>query len=536
MSSSEPVVVVGGVGGGVKLEAGGPRARNVSSSQAAEKLVTVEWALERRRRWLDALENDPQARVVEVDVSCRVWKKPVLRALLEGIADTNDDEEDVQGDGADGRYASDPLLSRVLPTLRTLRFDDVVAQLSTEDGLDTYTYLARVFGGSRSLRRVSLDDNALGTRGVDRLRPLLGLETLRYLSMYNCGLAQADAEILSETLFREPKTGRIGLEGLRVSRNQIGPEGIKALGDRILAHCPGLRELDVSGTRAGKKGTRAVVAGLVKSGCHLTIRRLELDDAGLAPDDDEGDRVKVGEGEDGYGFEGGDPVPALCGFLQQTVALEVLGLNDTGMGEARLKLVLKALGDSESRRTLRVLRVGELGSEDVQEDDDDEEAERDDDADGGGGGATFFAQILARALPHLVALEELHVQENELGNAGARIIVKALSSASLPMKLLNLSTNSLSCVDFLLRYPIPGLQTLLLADNMDLADDVEPEDRDEVNGLYRRVVWDDEEVLEHEHHEDAHAGGGGAGVHVDDEEGELENQLSQAFGGAAISS
>jgi Ran GTPase-activating protein (RanGAP) involved in mRNA processing and transport len=556
-----PAVASGDGGGGElgwKLSASGPRSRHVTASQAAQKLVTAEWALERRRAWLEALAADPEAQVVEVDASCRVWKKPVLRALLEGIVDDDDGVLDGKKDGTAAArddtgkndYASgDPLLSRVLPSLRSLRFDDAVAQLPTDQGLETYEYLASVFGSCPNLASVSLDDNALGTRGADRLRPLLGLPALRRLSLRNCGLARADAELLAGALARRDGGSSDGalllLEGLRVSRNQIGPGGMAALGDRVVARCPNLKELDAAGTRAGRKGSRAVVAGLVRSGCRGAIRRLELDDAVLGWSEEERDTEARAEGGAGAGEPGDDPVTALCGFLRQAPALEVLGLNDTGVGEAGLRRVLRAVRESGSSRTLRVLRVGELGSEDAEDEDggdEDEEEEGDDDdysGDDGAGGATLFARILARALPAFASLEELHVQQNELGDAGARIVVKALSSSSVPLKILNLATNDLSSVDFLIDHPIRGLDTLLLEDNMDLADGVDPEDRAAVDALYRRVVWD-EDGEEHDDGEEQEPGGAGAalareggGANAGDEE--AEDELARALGAAPLS-
>mmetsp|Transcript_14961 Transcript_14961/g.33410 ORF Transcript_14961/g.33410 Transcript_14961/m.33410 type:complete len:178 (+) Transcript_14961:48-581(+) len=93
---------------------------------------------------------NPPVTVTTLDLSCRSWSLPVLTVL-------------------------EPALMEIAPTVRTLKIDDVIASLPTEDGFATLAFFNRVFHPdlAECVTDVDLSDNALGTRSLDHIGDLL---------------------------------------------------------------------------------------------------------------------------------------------------------------------------------------------------------------------------------------------------------------------------------------------------------------------------------------------------------------------------
>jgi len=145
--------------------------------------------------------NDNDTTLLTLDLSGRAWELKSLQQL-------------------------DPVFAAVFARVTTLKLNDILAappldNNNTQDGLQSLQHLADFFATAPRLHTVHLDDNAmLGTRGMAVLRPLLGNENLRRLSMEQCGLTSVDGATLYEILGGSSHgTGQ--LRSLALGRNPL---------------------------------------------------------------------------------------------------------------------------------------------------------------------------------------------------------------------------------------------------------------------------------------------------------------------------
>lgn len=185
----------------------------------------------------------------EIDISCRVWTVDVLKAI--------------------------PFPVDAMKDVKVLKIDDIIASLETDLGLATLAYVAEFFAKHcPGIEQVDLKDNAIGTRGIEALKPLLTLK-LTHLNLKNTGIAEADALTLNQLL---PAASLLSLD---FSRNSLGDGGAKHFGE-LLSRCINLQSFAYAGSRALSEGTNALCDGL-SSLTNLTY--LHLEDCGVGSAD-----------------------------------------------------------------------------------------------------------------------------------------------------------------------------------------------------------------------------------------------------------
>lgn len=378
----------------IVLKAGGPRT-----------VVQVVEAVQIRQRFQKELSTT-QSDCHELDISSRAWLLESLQALQ-------------------------PVLSQVVCTLRTLKIDDIIASLPTAEGLASLEYLAETFATAPLLTTVNVNDNAVGTRGIAVLRPLLQNPAVTNLSLENCGLAEADGASLKDILRQNH------LQSLSVGRNQMGVGGAEHIG-ALVSGCTQLRSLSYAGSRPLKPGSAALCRGLaaMSAACggsggsgNTLLHTLDLNDCCL-----------------GDGDEGDDPLTDLCKILRNSPCLHTLVLRDGELQVAGLHLVLQALCESGAAlTTLDLGAIGELGKE------------------GGILLRNFLFTTSSRAV-----LQQLMLDTNELGDAGVAAVA-AGAAACINLQTLNLEANEIENAGAysLVHNHIPALLNLYLEDNLD---------------------------------------------------------------------
>lgn len=405
-----------------------------------------------------------------------------------------------------------PLFRTVAPTLRTLLVDDIVASLPTEDGLATLEFVAQSFGYANNntnnnnttdtintntnttplLTTVNLNDNAIGTRGIAVLQPLLQHPTVTSWYFQNTGIAQHDAITLRD-LFRHNSAASASssvandvsaysnLESLHTGRNRFNAGGAIAIG-KLLSVCPNLQSFSHFGTSPQAAGSIALCQGLAQmtqlslqldttTGCKSTrLVDLDLTDLSLKRDDDDDDDTSKD-----------DPVGNLCTVIEHARGLQTLKLRDSGLQLCGLRRVVAALQSSAA--ALTTLDFSTL------------EEEGDDAATIG----TVVADYLV-ASPTRRTLLHLYVDLNELGDAGVAAVA-AGAAACTALQTLSLENNEMTDVGaWALRHNvIPTLQTLALMDNAELSANAARQ----LQSLYPTVTVDEDlEELDEEDDDD----------------------------------
>lgn len=395
----------------------------------ARTVVEVDEANEICMRFTDDLTRFGECHTL--DLSCRAWRIESLKVLH-------------------------PILIQVKTTLRVLLVNDIIASLSTEVGLACFEYLAGIFFDAPLLTRFHLDDNAIGSRGIKVLHPLLTNSSVTSLSFENCGLAEDDAAILKDILTAEG-AGRTLLE-LSLSRNQMGVVGAFHIGEILESETAmGLQQFRYAGSRPQLKGTKALCQGLAKIAhrcgpAGTKLQCLDLDDC------------CIGSGEN----NDDDPIANLCFLLQNSPRIQELILRDGELQVSGLTKVINALIVSGAPLTLLDLGiVGELGQD----------------------GGQIIRDFLFSNCPASFSLQELYLDTNELGDEGVTEIVAGIATSCRSLRVLDLSGNDLINIPALLLHNhIPTLQTLKLEENSDL---VAGKELQSLRGMYREVLMDE---------------------------------------------
>ena len=366
-----------------------------------------------------------------LDLSCRAWPVDSLQKL-------------------------EPLFLQVKGALINLKIDDIIASLLTADGLASLEFLAVVFSDAPNLKWVNLSDNAIGTRGIACLSPLLTNASVTSFFLENCGLAEADGSTFRDLLV-DPSNPR-SLRELSLSRNQMGPGGAKYIGELLGNACAkGLQSFSYAGSRPRREGTMKLCAGLAKfsENCGVSgtqLINLDLNDCCL-----------------GSGEEDDDPVFHLCTLLRNSPRLQKLNLRDCELNVSGLELILKALQESAAAlTTLDLGAIGELGEE----------------------GGDLINDFFLSSSPTKFSLQELLLDTNELGDEGAVKVVVGVAGACRNLRVLDISQNDLVEIGTLLRCNhIPTLHKLKLEDNPDIKAGAELR---ELLSTYEDVTVDDD--------------------------------------------
>jgi Ran GTPase-activating protein (RanGAP) involved in mRNA processing and transport len=368
-------------------------------------VVELAEATDIAQRWARALEN---ATCHTLDVSGRAWRVQVLQVL-------------------------EPLLERIALTVHTLKIDDITASLETSLGLATFEYIAQIFGGAPNLRRVNLDDNAIGQRGVERLLPLLKNVHVTDWSLENTGLGAEDGLVLCEALVEtnDNDTMSCRLQALRTGRNRMGTEGAQHLGT-LLSHCTELVVFAHAGASPLPPGAAALLQGLatMTTSCGPSgtrLQHLDLSDCTMS-----------------------EPraLDHFCAILEHSPRLQVLCVRDSGLDATALQRVLEAV--SASGAGLVTLDVGALESL-------------------GTTGGVVLRNFLSSSVATQWSLQHLMVDLNELANDGVAAVAAGAAQCRA-LQTLNLEDSEIERAGglALLRNPIATLHTLCLEDNVDL--------------------------------------------------------------------
>ena len=452
MSKSESEITI-------TLKAGGPR-ELVDETEAKEIAERFQQEIAAAQQQ----EGRHKGIVVEIlDLSCRSWPRSSLDCLR-------------------------LVLEQVVHTIKILKIDDVIASLNTEAGLDSLEFFATMFGSSKVLEEINLNDNALGTRGDIVLAPLFQLQSLQRLAIENCGMSKEVTASLLQSL--QPTTST--LTHLSLGRNQIGEEGAKHVGT-LLAQCPNLQVLHYNGCRPLKNGTAWLLNGLVKMVQQqktTSLVDLNLHDCTIGSEYED-------DNDDDDDDNAGNPLKSLVTILAASPKLQILNIQDAEIGPEGLQCVLDGLKTSGANLIELSLGACELGEE----------------------GAELLATALTLSLSDddnnhdnnnnkamLANLQTLRLDTNELGDEGVTILIQAMaasssssSSSSSSLLTLDLETNEIGkqgAWALICNKQLLSLQSINLMDNVDIPAQLATK----LQTLYPHVQIDDD--LEEEDEED----------------------------------
>ena len=300
--------------------------------------------------------------------------------------------------------------------------DDMIASLVTEDGLQVLQTLSGIFANSQ-LRKVVLNDNAMGNRGIDACNDVLGRQQkLEELFMLNCGLSEHSTEVLAQMLMEGDS--REHLRVLHFFNNMIGPEGAESVA-QIFRACPNLNDIRYSHCRARPEGSIALLRGL-DANEDLQLVKLDLEGCVLY------------HAEEEHGLE------ELCSVLRRSPELTHLIIKDCDLegSVAALTAIKDALVSSGAK----------LVHLDVGENELDAEA------------GTVLAELIQA---NIATLKVLKAETNELTSLGVERIMSAFDAEDAALEELDLCTNLLGhrAVVALTEANLPNLRILNLNDN-----------------------------------------------------------------------
>lgn len=388
------------------LHSNGNRLVQITTSDA-EKLV-AEW----QEQCLAAPGDD---HLIALDLSCRVWRRDCLDVL-------------------------EPFLRSIVNRVHTIKIDDIIAGLVTEDGLASLAFFNTVFcENASSLTVLNLDDNALGIRGVELLRDLMALP--KTLTLENTGLSRESLVVLNV---------REDIEAICLGRNQIGPEGAEVVGER-LPKWQNLSVLKYNGCRPLEQGTRAICRGLAEN----TISNSGLKEINLMDSE-----IKSGDDDE-------HPIHDFCAAIERSPQLTSLNVVDCSLQKEGLELLIRALSKSNTKLTCMKLSGNELEIE---------------------GTETLSKYLLEHQTETLECLE---VGTNEFENEGLEHLLPFFQKAG-KLRELNISENLLEpeAVETILRNKIPSLQKLVITET-----EMTRKQAKQLRALYSDVEVDDDEDL-----------------------------------------
>jgi Ran GTPase-activating protein (RanGAP) involved in mRNA processing and transport len=361
----------------------------------------------------------PNDAPIVLDLSCRVWRKECLDVLRE-------------------------FLQSIVNRIHTLKLDDIIAGLVTEDGLASLSFFNDVFSSSKSLEVLHLDDNALGIRGVELLRDLLQLP--HTLTLENTGLSKESLLVLQV---------RPDIQAIRLGRNQIGPQGAAVVAER-LPQWQHLQVLHYNGCRPLQQGTKAICQGLseqTRANPHL--RDISVMDSELKSGDDPE-----------------HPIHDLCAAIAQSPHLKALNVVDCSLQPDGLELLLTALTKSKAQLTSLKISGNELEVEGMER--------------------------LTEYLLQCPTIDCLELATNEIEQEGLEQLLPYLQQTT-SLREMNLSENLLEteAVQLLLQHKIANLETLILTET-----EMTRKQAQQLRAMYPNVVVDEDDLLEDDDEEE----------------------------------
>ena len=286
--------------------------------------------------------------------------------------------------------------------------------------------LAEGIACSKTLRRLGLKGNQLGTTGTQTLASAIIKSSLHSVSLYDNNIQQSGAQALGLAIQMAPHLQELQLgsnnvgpqgchslaEGIKQSAvfrtlgimcNGVGAEGAKSLAE-ALAVSGSLQYLDLSHNQVGLEGAQALSRGIRKS---KTLRHLDLDDNNL---DDEA-MVALAEALGGSNIEtlvlaSNDleraGAEALGTAIAAQSALHTLSLKYVFLGDEVIDPLARGLGRSSIRHLdLQGCSIPPSG-----------------------------IQPLAEGVAQARRLETLNLVGNGVGEAGARALAASIARST----------------------------------------------------------------------------------------------------------
>lgn len=352
--------------------------------------------------------------LIALDLSCRVWRRECLDVL-------------------------EPFLRSIVNRVHTLKIDDIIAGLVTEDGLASLAFFNAVFPNASSLTVLHLDNNALGIRGVELLRDIMAIP--KTLTLENTGLSTESLVVLNV---------REDIEAICLGRNQIGPDGAQVVGER-LPKWHNLRVFKYNGCRPLEDGTREICRGLAEN----TLFNSNLQEVNLMDSE-----LKSGEDDE-------HPIHNFCTAIERSPKLTSLNAVDCSLQKEGMVLLIGALSTSKAQLTSLKLGGNELEIE----------------------GTESLSEYLLEQ--QTSTLEVLELATNEFENEGLEHLLPFLLKAE-KLRELNISENLLEqeAVATMIQNKIPTLQTLVITDT-----EMTRKQASQLRAMYKEVVVDDDEDL-----------------------------------------
>lgn len=278
------------------------------------------------------------------------------------------------GDGS--AEAASTALARAAPTLRNLDIADIIASRPEEEAKRALAFFASGLSNAKLLKSIDLSDNAFGLKGIREVQSIIsGQPALESLKLCNNGLA-ADAGSVIATALTEQAPTKLKL--LHFHNNLLESAGAKALAP-IVEASPCLEDFRFSALRLHHDGASRICDALACVPENLV--RLNLSD-------------------NNFGSDGGC---SLGSMLQKTRNLEELILRDCALGDKGIASVCRAIAEGAGRR----LRILDLSGNEV---------------------TSKGASALNKCLQGCPVLTQLLIEDNELGNSGARKVAKCLDT------------------------------------------------------------------------------------------------------------
>ncbi|CAK4074499.1 unnamed protein product [Aphanomyces euteiches] len=245
---------------------------------------------------------------------------------------------------------------------------------------------------SHQFLEIDLSDNALGEKGVRACFGVLERQkNLERLYLCNNGLSAESAQVIADTLLFQGPTAPTKLKTFHFYNNMSGDGGAKALAT-IFPATPELEDLRFSTTRSQRAGCRVFAEAL---GVLKNLKRVDLSD-------------------NTFGEEG---AVVLADSLAKQSHLKVLVLRDASIGDAGLIAISNAL----VKAGIKSLKALDVSGNDLTEE------------------SMSALAALLRTLPHL---EELRIEENEIGTGGAVTLAQALHPKSSVPRIRVFQSNS----------------------------------------------------------------------------------------------
>ncbi|RHY33397.1 hypothetical protein DYB32_001645 [Aphanomyces invadans] len=245
---------------------------------------------------------------------------------------------------------------------------------------------------SHSFVEINLSDNALGEKGVRASFGVLERQAnLERLYLCNNGLSAESAQVIADVLLFRGASVPTKLKTFHFYNNMSGDGGAKALAT-LFPSTPLLEDLRFSTTRSQREGCRVFAQALTVLS---NLKRVDLSD-------------------NTFGEEG---ATVLAEALSKQSKLEVLNLRDASIGDDGLIAIANAL----VAHRVTSLRVLDVSGNDLTEE---------------------SMGALAALLKTLPLLDELRIEENEIGSGGAAILAGVLHKKSVAPALTLFQSNS----------------------------------------------------------------------------------------------